>query len=287
MRQGRVLGGDRVSQITTDRDGHFTFDDTGFDRTVLVTHERGFLQTTTRDIRTNQTIKLNPWGRVEGTLREGRKEVGGAGVGLFALNRSSLGDWVINLEAKTDAAGIFVFDKVPSGDFLLCRRFVSEGQEISSHQVAVFVKGGELVKMDLGGSGIPIVGRMTDDVDWLKSDQFLALKVPVMKIVEMDDFLNRKDFETANIPELSRRDRAGRTYRLIFERNGSFRIEDVPAGKYDLNIVLKEQGTSHDPFEPRKEIASFRKEIIVPEMPRGRSDEPLNLGQLSLFWLQK
>jgi len=68
---------------------------------------------------------------------------------------------------------------------------------------------------------------------------------------------------------------------LRFAQDGSFRIDDVPSGKYQLTIDLREQvlvkGQTHSPL-----IDLHRQEIEVPDPPNARSDSPLDLGVIRL-----
>ena len=69
-----------------------------------------------------------------------------------------------------------------------------------------------------------------------------------------------------------------REYAVDLRPDGTFRVEDVPAGRYVLTL----------PFEGRTEgdragrRAFARAEVVVPEMPGGRSDEPLDIGAVPL-----
>ncbi len=70
--------------------------------------------------------------------------------------------------------------------------------------------------------------------------------------------------------------RAQRTYTIQIEANGSFSIEDVPAGTYSLQV----SAPISDPTSGSLRRAELTREIRVPEMAGGRSDIPLNLGRI-------
>ena len=62
----------------------------------------------------------------------------------------------------------------------------------------------------------------------------------------------------------------------------------MEAGTYDLNLVINEP--SRDPrgfISSHVPLASAQREVIVPEMPGGRSDKPLDLGAIPLVPLEK
>ncbi|MDB6037023.1 MAG: hypothetical protein JWM99_864 [Verrucomicrobiales bacterium] len=286
---GRVSRDERVVQYTTDQEGHFTLDDPGYDFIVLITHQNGFLETSVASLRLQKTLKLEPWGKVEGILREGRKIVPAATVGLFGIQRRGMESWVFTILVQTDTQGRFAFDKVPAGQFLLQRWMgIESGPGASSHQVPVLVKNGHTTEVAYGGTGRPIIGQIDGNVDWSKETQLLVLKVTNAKPPAFDDFVTVKGFEAARDgfdAERKRQELSQRSYGLHFERDGSFRIEDVPSGTYELHILVREPlKEGEDSWRPRKIIASLIREVIVPETSGGRSDAPLDLGQLTLNW---
>ena len=69
-----------------------------------------------------------------------------------------------------------------------------------------------------------------------------------------------------------------RSYAVALRPDGTFRVEDVPAGRYILKLPF--EGLSRGTREGRQAFA--RSEVIVPEMPGGRSDEPLDIGAIPL-----
>ncbi len=75
---------------------------------------------------------------------------------------------------------------------------------------------------------------------------------------------------------------------MVLDKDGSFRVEDVEAGAYDLIFVINEP--SRDPQgSPPAMHGSGRPAatVTVPEMPGGRSDEPLDLGTIPLVPIKK
>ena len=63
--------------------------------------------------------------------------------------------------------------------------------------------------------------------------------------------------------------------------DGSFRVEDVPAGDYRLEVSI--QGRPPAAFDPDgRQLAPLKHFFTVPEMPGGRSDVPLDLGTVAM-----
>jgi hypothetical protein len=89
----------------------------------------------------------------------------------------------------------------------------------------------------------------------------------------MDAWLKTEEGEAYSSAELS--------FDTNVRPDGRFRIEDVPAGKYRLQAYLNEPGRGV-PGICGPGVGSFDTEITVPEMPGGRSDEPIDLGTIEL-----
>lgn len=72
-------------------------------------------------------------------------------------------------------------------------------------------------------------------------------------------------------------------YTLVFDQNGSFRIDDVDPGTYELKLRLSDQTKPvHGTFSPLYEpLGTLTKEVTIPEAddPEG---PPVDLGVLEL-----
>ncbi len=108
---------------------------------------------------------------------------------------------------------------------------------------------------------------------------------------KIEDFATNEAFSSAWASYIAENNPGGTqshvAYQLRFEADGSFRIEDVPAGAYELRIRVTEPRAKGEQFDFNKkpvEIASLMREVIVPRIPGDRSDSPLDLGTLNLEW---
>jgi peroxiredoxin len=158
----------------------------------------------------------------------------------------------------------------------------------------VAVKAGEVTRVEYGGNGRPIIGRVNGQADWNNDDHLLVPKVPADRPhPRIEDFATTAAFEKARdayAAGVSPQQPRGVVYQLRFETDGSFRIDDVPAGNYELRIRVtapRKQGEGFDYFRQRPELASFVREVVMPGIPGGRSDQPLDLGTLELDWKQR
>ena len=82
--------------------------------------------------------------------------------------------------------------------------------------------------------------------------------------------------------------RSQRTYDFEIAPDGSFRIDDVPAGTYVMTFKVMALPDTYDPSKPnsiyglRRDLGSVTKEIVVPEIRGGRSDSALDIGNIVL-----
>ena len=123
-------------------------------------------------------------------------------------------------------------------------------QHMSCWPELVEVKPGQTVQVTIGGKGRPVTGRIVLDgtpetpIDWTRNEP-----------VEIGWFA------AANI-----------------DKDGRFRIEDIPSGRRRLDVRVN--APSHGAGGPV--IARVQRDFTMPEMPGGRSNEPLDMGTITV-----
>jgi thiol-disulfide isomerase/thioredoxin len=178
--------------ISTDKDGKFKFahidfeaesqgqhygrpDQPKVDYLLFFLHDSGFKRLTQQDwesLGESKTITLEPWGRVEGTVKVGTQP--GKNVPVqsdisFSSERDSFGNephvfW--DYRAAADVSGHFLFTRIPAGFVTVSRtmKFNDTGSgfvSTSSHSAdRIELKPGETATVTLGGVGRPVVGKL-------------------------------------------------------------------------------------------------------------------------------
>lgn len=264
------------ASVDSDQAGKFAFDPMPEAHTVVATHEKGFAVAKVDQFPATVTLDLEPWGRIDGVLRVGSKPGANQRVTLESLvpaYRPPALD--VRLSALADTEGKFSFPTVPPGEYRISH--VPTGIPFGSQYTVAAVRAGETAKVMLGGMGRPVIGHVViagldSQPDWSHVVHTLVLKLPDAQVP------SRADLEAYNAwaqtEEGRNRLRSQRQYGFRIEADGSFRVEDVQAGTYIMNILL--------PLTPGLAPATVKREIVVPEMPGGRSDTPLDLGVLTL-----
>lgn len=119
----RAIGSTRGKVLSTDDEGRFALPPTEAGTRVIAVHPDGYAEATPAALATEPTMRLQPWGQLEGTLFSSR---GKAATGwALRLNSIGLGNLMLYYgpdRVEADADGHFVFPKVPPGQFKLAKQ---------------------------------------------------------------------------------------------------------------------------------------------------------------------
>ena len=255
LRNGGLAGSPNDTIVATDAAGHFVLPSDPDATGIFASHPAGLGKVpATSSVNSGGTCKigLQPWGRIEGTFRIGNRPGTNETIELVEPFPANFEDVSYAFGTTTDSEGRFVFTNVPPGMRQINRR-IQEGQHsfLGEMLLQVEVKPGEVTQVRLGGSGRAIVGKVMilppgEEVDW----SLVRIGVSVDK----------------------------RSYVANHATNGSFRVDDIPAGACREWVVVSEMGTGLALVV----IGSVNRDILVPEMPGGRSDEPLDVGTIAV-----
>jgi hypothetical protein len=297
-----------ATHTQTDADGRFTLPKRLEMRAIVVAHELGFAEVAPPQLENSEKIELLPWGRIEGVFHIGSELGANETMQLQNLAwRPGNQAVVFHREAKTDSAGHFVLEGVPPGEHRVQYRPKIRSSTIpASHGLPIVVRAGETSYVQVGGTGRMVIGRVVTDgivepIDWLREVHTLSLKVatPVEAAwPSKEEFSSDADFDRAVETYFERTrgfwlsdagkalDRARRHYVLIFGEDGSFRINDVPPGIYQLSISPTKRRNANSPSVSQspfgEPLASVSVEVTVPESEKEPVNEVIDVGTLVL-----
>jgi len=251
----------------TGADGRFHIDTTNEAVSLIALNRSGFIEVPFADLKNNSKIVLKPWGGVEGVFRVGTSVATNQQMILQSDFTSSR--IFLELDAfqqMTDQAGRFAFTYVPTGTWRVTR-----GSEWFGDTVTV--KAGETNHITVGGTGRPLVAKFLIPENVAKLRQG---PIPpsgwILNFFEPDSSERPAYMIMAHLYGSDHRERHAN-----LTTGGIIRFEDVTPGKWwmvaDLSRVPKEGGED-------TAYATFGREVVVPEIPGGRSDVPLDLGDL-------
>jgi beta-lactamase regulating signal transducer with metallopeptidase domain/protocatechuate 3,4-dioxygenase beta subunit/peroxiredoxin len=279
LRSGRFEHDADVPKVTTGPDGQFAFPSQAGEFLLMSLSDAGYADASSTELKKSNKLVLLPWGTIEGGARIGPRFGPNEQVVFYPTRpegRVEIGGWGYGYTTRTDERGRFRFDRVVPGPGTVARvvgKMYTGGliESLPCWQETITVKPGETSQATIGGKGRPLVGRVTLDgtpespVDWTQSESIMLGVAPPVS------------------PGQARRGMIRHSsilYASTIDKDSRFRIEDVPAGKYELELTVN--GARDPRFSgPGREIAYLRMPVVVPEISGGRSNEPLDLGTIT------
>lgn len=286
--------GPEMIEASGDENGRLSLPAAKDSAPVAITHPSGVFETTMKSLHSNPVVQLTGFGVVEGRVLLGGKPKQGAMVRLSSPVHRPKRAMRSSYDTSTDAAGRFVFTNVPQGEYRLCQWVLPVRSDnarraiIPTRQMYVTVHENRTNMVEYSRPSRLITGQALPrnpqlGVDWNHDVHTLSLKLPSDKTpaIQQQDFATEEAFEKAKQARMeashnAQEERKALTYALEFNPDGSFRVEDVQPGTYELKIrVTKDQQT----------IAPVDGEvlgILIKEVVVGKGSAPLDLGKLTL-----
>ena len=289
--------------------GQFEFAPKLEPHTIIASHALGFAEVRASNLIASGKIVLQPWGRLTGKVRVGSGSQQGRTVSIQST------DWGYGMEgrtgpalslflkAETDAEGSFTVERVPPGERKATLQVKvndrGSGRGTSTtHGVPVTVKPGVTTEVLIGGSGRSVIGKMTvvggepEDVDWRRDIHTMQTQIVMPATIQGPVMTgNMTEAEQQRVyREYNERQRAfwvtdegralrrkQRNYTLIFETNGTFRVDNVEPGNYYIYVSLTNPERPDNYYES---IGSMNKNVVVPAPTADQAEESFDLGAM-------
>lgn len=223
---------------------------------VLAVHEHGWANVSIKSV-PDEPITLEPWSRVEGYVRVARKPGETLQV-LISGDSESPASMGFDFYAELDAAGRFVFEKVPAGAAKISLMHRRSKIGLFSHVQSILVPAGG-TNVVIGGKGVQVTGRIIPssprtDIDWDRSGQHLQVQEP---------------------PTF--RGLRAQSYGFFCDADGRFRIEGVLPGEYRLVLAMVAAQQRVDQFgnELDDHLGRMVKDITI-------GAEDVDLGEMTV-----
>ncbi|APZ94454.1 M56 family metallopeptidase [Fuerstiella marisgermanici] len=312
-------------RLKSDADGRFTIASRDEPFQIVVMHESGFAHLESTETPVPEILTLTPWARAVGTYRIGNKPAAN-----IRLNLSGNGLWAnwpgpnifSQNSAKTDANGHFEFPRVFPGRSRIGRQIdfmMNDGATVVASAVrpsAEFVAG-ETTTINLGGTGRPVTGRLVPPADFkeqvlwnfaiINAEADLQPPKPDDAPADVaDDPVRRAGWWEAwktttqgqewqqEYQEYKRIRDEYPTIMATVDRDGSFRIDDVPSGRYVLSVYFSSGTPLTGPLDWRVLTRSSGSvhslspgsirdvKFTVPRVEEGEAADAVELGTLQL-----
>lgn len=265
VRNGIVQENSHAERITTGPDGRLTISRRSEPFLLVVAADPGFADVTSDEFAKTGKIVLQPWGRIEGEVRVGRKPAAYQKVVYLPELPSDRGAGYrmqsFDYHFTADSQGRFAIDRVIPGRGEMARNLDTTYRGVWCNRMPVEVKPGQTIQVRLGGTGRAVVGRVVVDgtpaepVEWRTNDP---------AVLETPRGERRKDW---------------RIFASAFDADGRFRIEDVAPGTYELEIPVNAPSDTKTCGPDR---ARMGEAILAVTVPEGPEDQPVDLGDVKV-----
>jgi len=260
--------------VTTGPDGRFSFPLQTEPYLLVVLHDKGYAGVTEEQLAESPDIILESWGRVEGVLFVGDLPGKAEKIRLSYDDMNPLPGPPrpsFQYNAITDVNGHFVMDRLWAGPATLYGHGSSEPVEVVP---------GATARVVLGGEGRVVIGRIKVPADYgEQADLASAMRWISIEPPYPDDYEQMTPDEKQAWYSRWRNSDEGRaeyrSYRFNIQKDGSFRIEDVIAGKYKLITYVYELPRW---MQCSPQVGSLKYVFTVPAIPAGFTDEPFDIG---------
>jgi len=300
LRNGRSDSSPNTPASKTEETGRFRFTPQVDPYAVVALHDLGVAEVSEDQLKLNNLVRLQPWGRVVGTVRVGSATGVDEHIALgFDQDYSRDVPRVsYNYDTTTDKQGRYSFDRVKPGEVTVSRMVISREDQGSRQMITVstasgVVEAGTTVTIDLGGRGRAVVGKVVvppsagKEIDFHYGYQNLQ---PVRPLPFQGEAWNKlgpeeqqkKHREWMESAEGKAYRRASRNYSFTLNADGTFHIDDVESGTYELHVGLYAPPPGGEPWGRGEQLGTVNHRFVVPETPEGRSDEALDLGNLEV-----
>ncbi len=301
---GRSFDNDPAYQRSTaDTDGRVHFPGMQSPRVLVVIDASGYAQVDPPELLHLQQIHLQAWAHIHGRVRIGNQPVANAQItanppleALDSVEPYSL--------VHTDAEGRFAMDRVPAGKLVVAQlvKWYFRGKPIAGGTMrrhVLMLRAGQSTQVSIGGTGRPVVGavelpaQLKGNHDWGFGTAQVKAKVdvplPMPPALRNDSLVEREKwyahFVTTDagkkyLSDQEDRGLAVQIYPVEMAPDGTFRIQDVPAGAYTIDIDVRGEASGDHPAG--KLIAQGQADFTVPEIPGGRSNEPLRIAPVPI-----
>ncbi|MCC6580606.1 MAG: carboxypeptidase regulatory-like domain-containing protein [Phycisphaeraceae bacterium] len=296
--------------LITDEQGQFKLPSQDQPYTLVAVHDMGYSEVMDTKLELDYRMVLQAWSRIEGTLRVGDKPGKNEKMHYWhqqdPKEQATRQQRQINIhydaDVMTNDQGHFAFDRIPAGRGQVSR-YITLGLRSWGGAISLNVQTtpGQTATIEIGGTGQPVIGKLavpadyTKPVEWGNGHHSVSTRFNRESPALPDNFAQMSNEEkqqwyvkwlASEIGQLfqtrqRQQELEQRHYNFMIQPDGSFRIEDVAPGTYDLNVQLHEP-----PINSRcgwgDLIGRIHHTFTVPTTDMAYNPQPLDLGTLTL-----
>jgi beta-lactamase regulating signal transducer with metallopeptidase domain len=297
--------------VSSSADGSFTLPLYEGAQSVIALNEEGFAQMSLDAFKASPQIILQQWGRVEGTFQinhhPGSNEIVTLQSEMRPLQTSrktGTNETVISnsdatrkphliynygaFQTKTDEKGHFAISFVPPGENTVARSVPTGNRSFTTRTLGpVNVKAGETTIADFATEGAIVIGKYTfnstNSID-LQNCQ-ASLSTPSLRLFAQLQATKTPEERKAllDTDEFREASKNHQQFPAIVRPDGTFRVEEVPPGKYEFTIQPSMRTFNRVSPMPTN-IVTFvsTQTIVVPSPSESGDNTPFDAGTLEM-----
>ncbi len=236
----------------TSADGHFELMPGEQPNAVVVRAPAGYAAAIVSDPAKPMSIRVQPWARLEGVVRLGSKTAPHAKVQVAQYGDQEEWDrWRIIKEQQLecDDNGQFVMEQVVPGMTVIGR--LTSRVPMPQRMYRMELPAGKTTYLNIGGDSRTLVGHLPPAAmafDFRNgSIQLPQPKMPLPPDWDKLDEAHQKKLQQAfwNTPRYRAWQQTANVVQFDVGRDGTFRVEDIPAGDYQIQVQVGDSGGSH------------------------------------------
>jgi beta-lactamase regulating signal transducer with metallopeptidase domain/protocatechuate 3,4-dioxygenase beta subunit len=258
----------------SDVDGKFLLPEQDQKFAIMVIADEGFaFVLEDQFVKAKQQIRIDAWATVRGTCMIGDKPAAGHEMALFYARFEDVPEnlhmsiMYQNILVKND--GSYEISRVPPnmtctiGRYIFTERRYGGASGSQSHAHRITTQPGVVAEVNVGGTGRPLIGKFQLPAEADRSvDDWNGSHAILRRVSDLEDGVE------TNL----------RTYPFSVNDDGTFRVDDLPAGDYQLSYSVVDWLANNEHFE----VARVEEQFTIPEIDGGRSDEVFDLGTMIL-----
>ncbi len=318
VQNGSVISNSSCEQTVTDSEGRFSIGPQASEFDLLVLQDSGAAYVTQSQLAKSPTITLEPWARVEGTLKMHGEPAANETITLSrsVLYNANVPKMYYDYRTETDKDGKFAFERVIPGSGQVARVAVTElggGATNWTPTISSDVKSlpGETTHVELGRTGRQLVGTLVLPADadagndWRRatiSMQSRPKNAPELKPIPFPAYIDpQKDPKAAqdwlNTWKLTSEGKEFAKERKAYfeavkgfkpdnfsgrvDADGTFVFDDIPSGAYHLQVTATAPAAAPFGIGPTKPLGTLQHDFTMPDGTEN-SKGPFDLGVLML-----
>ena len=271
--------------LETDADGRFELPPQDGDFMLVAASDAGFAMVSGTNFINTPVVTLQPWGRVEGIMRNHGKPMAGQEVSFFASDAAAQVNLWGQEPVVTDAQGHFIFTHVPTGTVRIeLKQPMAAGSWTYQELQSTEVQPAGTNNLEINLNGRTVTGKLKRDAG-LPTDIHLTecnislqpdLTPPqVPKEMNAPEKVQKWHQEWMKTDDGKKYTAAMRKRRQVqVKSDGTFNLEAVEPGKYKFAGSLWQNGALQAQVDA--------KSVVVPDADASDPDAPFDIGEVTL-----